>query len=174
MQGAILKGCTIEDSAFVGMRATVQEGAVVKTGAFVSAGAVVSAGTTVPSGFHNVSSPPSFASHCWSGEVWAGCPAVFQRKCTVGEIDSVNAARAATTKLAALHADENAKSFAEVEQERLHRQLLEERDADYDSSLGNPLNARYSSAAAHAVCASGLVGSQKFDPKQAAKFYSNN
>jgi carbonic anhydrase/acetyltransferase-like protein (isoleucine patch superfamily) len=45
-----VKGCTIEDSAFVGMRATVQEGAVVKTGAFVSAGAVVSAGTTVPSG----------------------------------------------------------------------------------------------------------------------------
>ena len=70
------------------------------------------------------------------GEVWAGCPAVFQRKCTVGEIDTVNAARAATTKLAELHADENSKSFAEVEQERLQRQLLEERDADYDSSLG--------------------------------------
>lgn len=52
-QGAILKGCTIEDSAFVGMRATVQEGAVVKTGAFVSAGAVVSSGTTVPSGIHD-------------------------------------------------------------------------------------------------------------------------
>ena len=71
-----------------------------------------------------------------SGEVWAGCPAVFQRKCTVGEIDSVDAARGATIKLAALHADENAKSFAVVEQERLQRQLLEERDADYDSSLG--------------------------------------
>jgi carbonic anhydrase/acetyltransferase-like protein (isoleucine patch superfamily) len=50
VQGAILNGCTIEDSAFVGMRATVQQGAVVKTGAFVSAGAVVPAGTTVPSG----------------------------------------------------------------------------------------------------------------------------
>ena len=71
-----------------------------------------------------------------SGEVWAGCPAVFLRKCTVGEIDSVNAARDATIKLAAQHADENSKSFAEVEQERLQRQLLAERDADYDSSLG--------------------------------------
>jgi hypothetical protein len=117
------------------MRATVQQGAVVKTGAFVSAGAVVSAGTTIPSGvyfFYN----PVLSSHQDSGEVWAGCPAVFQRKCTVGEIDTVNAVRDATTKLAALHADENSKSFAEVEQERLQRQLLAERDADYDSSLG--------------------------------------
>ena len=32
--------------------------------------------------------------------------------------------------------DENSKSFADVEQERLQRQLLAERDADYDSSLG--------------------------------------
>lgn len=138
-----MKSCTIEDSAFVGMRATVQEGAVVKTGAFISAGAVVSAGTTVPSGvcidpFLFSSSSPS----C-SGEVWAGCPAVFQRKCTVGEIDTFNAALAATTKLASLHADENSKSFAEVEQERLQRQLLEERDADYDSSLGRSRLAVY-------------------------------
>ncbi len=71
------------------------------------------------------------------GEVWAGCPAVFLRKCTVGEIDTVSAARDATTKLAALHADENSKSFAEIEQERLQMQLVAERDADYDSSLGN-------------------------------------
>ena len=135
LQGAILKDCTVEDSAFVGMRATVLEGAIVKTGAFVSAGAVVSAGTTVPSGKDFV----LILQFCFlrePGEVWAGCPAVFQRKCTVGEIDSVNAARAATIKLAALHADENSKSFAEVEQERLQRQLLEERDSDYDSSLG--------------------------------------
>ena len=84
------------------------------------------------------------AYHTCLGEVWAGCPAVFQRKCTVGEIDTVNAARAATTKLAALHADENSKSFAEVEQERLQRQLLAERDADYDSSLGMSRGGRLS------------------------------
>ena len=111
--------------------------------------------------------------HNRSGEVWAGCPAVFQRKCTVGEIDTVNAARAATIKLAALHADENSKSFAEVEQERLQRQLLEERDSDYDSSLGKSCDA-FVCFAVDLTRASGLVGSQKFDPKQAAKFYSNN
>ena len=112
-------------------------------------------------------------SQSCSGEVWAGCPAVFQRKCTVGEIDTVNAARAATIKLAALHADENSKSFAEVEQERLQRQLLEERDSDYDSSLGKSCDA-FVCFAVDLTRASGLVGSQKFDPKQAAKFYSNN
>jgi carbonic anhydrase/acetyltransferase-like protein (isoleucine patch superfamily) len=138
-----LKSCTIEDSAFVGMRATVQEGAVVKTGAFISAGAVVSAGTTVPSGVFIDPFLFSSSSPSCSGEVWAGCPAVFQRKCTVGEIDTFNAALAATTKLASLHADENSKSFAEVEQERLQRQLLEERDADYDSSLGRSRHAVY-------------------------------
>ena len=44
---------------------------------------------------------------------------------------------------AVAHADENSKSFAEVEQERLQRQLLEERDADYDSSLGTSRHAVY-------------------------------
>ena len=125
------------------MRATVQEGAVVKTGAFISAGAVVSAGTTVPSGIYIDPLLFCSCSQSCSGEVWAGCPAVFQRKCTVGEIDTFNAALAATTKLASLHADENSKSFAEVEQERLQRQLLEERDADYDSSLGRSSHAVY-------------------------------
>ena len=48
--GAIIHGCTIEDTSLVGMGATVLDRAVVRTGSFVAAGAVVPPGFEVPSG----------------------------------------------------------------------------------------------------------------------------
>lgn len=48
--GAIIHGCTIEDTCLVGMGATVLDRAVVRSGAFVAAGAVVPPGFEVPSG----------------------------------------------------------------------------------------------------------------------------
>jgi carbonic anhydrase/acetyltransferase-like protein (isoleucine patch superfamily) len=48
---AIVHGCTIEDSALVGMGAIVMDHAVVQTGAIVAAGAVVLENTIVESGY---------------------------------------------------------------------------------------------------------------------------
>jgi len=48
---AIVHGCTIEDSALVGMGAIVMDNAVVQTGAMVAAGAVVLENTIVESGY---------------------------------------------------------------------------------------------------------------------------
>jgi len=48
--GAVLHGCTIEDGALIGMRATVLSGATVGRGAIVGAGALVTEGQTVPPG----------------------------------------------------------------------------------------------------------------------------
>lgn len=46
--GAIVHGCTVEDGALIGMRATVLDGAVIGAGAMVGAGAVVPPGMLVP------------------------------------------------------------------------------------------------------------------------------
>lgn len=47
---ALLHACTIEDGAFVGMKACVMDGAVVEAGAMVAAGALVTPGKRVPKG----------------------------------------------------------------------------------------------------------------------------
>ncbi len=55
---AIVHACTLEDFCFIGMQATVMDGAHVESNAMVAAGAVVTPGTRVK-----------------SGQVWAGVPA---------------------------------------------------------------------------------------------------
>lgn len=48
--GAVLHGCTVEDSCIIGMNATVLDRAVIGRGSMVAAGAVVTEGTEVPPG----------------------------------------------------------------------------------------------------------------------------
>lgn len=48
--GAVVHGCTVEDGALIGIRATVLDGAVIGEGAVVGAGAVVPPGMHVPPG----------------------------------------------------------------------------------------------------------------------------
>jgi carbonic anhydrase/acetyltransferase-like protein (isoleucine patch superfamily) len=45
---AVIHGCTLENHAFIGMRATVMDGAVIGEFAFVGAGALVTQGRKVP------------------------------------------------------------------------------------------------------------------------------
>ncbi len=63
---ALIHACTIEDGAFIGMKACVMDGAVVEAGAMVAAGALVTPGKRVP-----------------AGQLWAGSPAKYLRD--VGE-----------------------------------------------------------------------------------------
>lgn len=62
---ALLHASTIEDGAFVGMKACVMDGAVVEKGAMVAAGALVTPGKTVS-----------------AGQLWGGNPARFMRELT--------------------------------------------------------------------------------------------
>lgn len=48
--GAVIQGCTIDDGALIGMRATVLDGAHVGAGAIVGAGALVPPNMEVPAG----------------------------------------------------------------------------------------------------------------------------
>ena len=65
---AVLHACTLQDACFIGMRATVMDGAVVETGGWVAAGALVTPGKRVP-----------------AGELWAGSPAKLFRPLTTEE-----------------------------------------------------------------------------------------
>lgn len=65
---ALLHACTLEDKSFVGMGASVIDGACVQTNAMVAAGALVTYNKVVP-----------------TGEIWAGNPAKFFRKLTEKE-----------------------------------------------------------------------------------------
>jgi len=65
----MIHGCVLHDRAFVGMKATVLDGAVVESDAMVAAGAVVTPNKVVK-----------------SGELWAGAPAKKMRDMTPDEI----------------------------------------------------------------------------------------
>ncbi len=67
---AMLHACTLEDNSFVGMSATVLDGAVVESGAMVAAGAVVTPGKRVP-----------------KGQLWGGMPAKYMRDLRQDEKD---------------------------------------------------------------------------------------
>ncbi len=60
---AMLHACTIEASAFVGLKACVMDDALVESGAMVAAGALVTPGKRVP-----------------TGQVWGGSPARYMRE----------------------------------------------------------------------------------------------
>jgi len=65
---AILHACTVEDAAFIGMKACVMDDAVVESGAMVAAGALVTPGKRVR-----------------GGELWAGVPAKRVRELSEDE-----------------------------------------------------------------------------------------
>ncbi|KAK1422250.1 hypothetical protein QVD17_25230 [Tagetes erecta] len=95
---AILHGCTVEDEAFVGMKATLLDGVVVEKHAMVAAGALVRQDTRIP-----------------SGEVWGGNPAKFLRKLTDKEIAFIAESAANYKSLAQVHATKNAEPLDETE-----------------------------------------------------------
>ncbi|KAK2392547.1 Gamma carbonic anhydrase 2, mitochondrial [Trifolium repens] len=116
---AVIHGCTVEDAAFVGMGAILLDGVVVEKNAMVAAGSLVRQNTKIP-----------------SGEVWAGNPAKFLRKLTDEEIAFISQSATNYTNLAQVHAAENAKSYEEIEFEKVLRKKYARKDEEYDSMLG--------------------------------------
>lgn len=66
---ALLHACTVEDGAFIGMRACLMDGVHVESGAMVAAGALVTPGKRIR-----------------KGELWAGSPAKLMRPLTDKEM----------------------------------------------------------------------------------------
>lgn len=117
--GATIHAATIEDCVVVGMGATIMDGAKVESRSVVAAGALLPPGTVVP-----------------TGQVWAGSPAKFLRQLMPDEAEFVSAAAESYLQLAALHAEENAKSPDEVEADKARRADRVTRDPDYDEQQG--------------------------------------
>ncbi|XWS45452.1 hypothetical protein CRYUN_Cryun15aG0137700 [Craigia yunnanensis] len=116
---AVLHGCTVEDEAFVGMGPILLDGVYVEKHAMVAAGALVRQNTRIP-----------------CGEVWGGNPAKFLRKLTEEEMAFISQSALNYSNLAQVHAAENAKTFHEIEFEKVLRKKFARRDEEYDSMLG--------------------------------------
>lgn len=80
---SIIHACTLRDDSFVGMGATVMDGAVVERHAMVAAGALVTPGKVVP-----------------TGELWAGSPARKMRDLTADDIENIHTSAAHYCELA--------------------------------------------------------------------------
>jgi carbonic anhydrase/acetyltransferase-like protein (isoleucine patch superfamily) len=116
---AVLHACTVEDEVLVGMGATLLDGVVVEKGAIVAAGALVTQNTRVP-----------------AGQIWAGSPAKFLRNLSGEERSFLAKSADNYAHLGAIHAEENGKSFSEIEGDKEFRKKLSEHSDDYDSHLG--------------------------------------
>ena len=85
---ALIHACTLEDEAFVGMKAVVMDGAVVESGAMVAAGALVTPGKRVR-----------------KGELWTGAPAKCARSLTEKDLDMMRWTHTHYVGLARKHAE---------------------------------------------------------------------
>ena len=74
--GAVVHGCTVEDGALIGIRATVLDGAVIGKGAVVGAGAVIPPGMHVPPGMLALGVPAKIVGPLNEVQRWAGPRAV--------------------------------------------------------------------------------------------------
>lgn len=69
---ALLHDCTVEDGAFVGMKACLMDGAHLESGAMLAAGGLLTPGKRIP-----------------SGELWAGNPAKLLRPLSAVEKEMI-------------------------------------------------------------------------------------
>ena len=69
-------------------------------------------------------------------QVWGGNPARFLRKLTEEEMAFISQSALNYSNLAQVHAAENAKSFDEIEFEKVLRKKFARHDEEYDSMLG--------------------------------------
>ncbi len=93
---AMLHGCVLEDECFIGMSATVLDGAIIEKHGMVAAGALVPPGMRVK-----------------SNEIVAGVPAVFLRKQTPQEIEDIRASALRYAAFAMEHKTINTSSTSE-------------------------------------------------------------
>lgn len=106
--GAIIHAATIHDKVIIGESAQVLDGAIVESNSIVEPAAIVTPGTVVK-----------------GGELWSGSPAKKVRALTEEEIDSITATAHDVLVLASKHATENAKDFAEVQEDELKAEIEE-------------------------------------------------
>lgn len=92
---ALIHACTLEDTCFIGMRATIMDGCVIEAGAMVAAGALVTPGKRVR-----------------RGQLWAGTPAKHLRDLSAEERQQFAATTAHYVRLASSYGEATEQSGA--------------------------------------------------------------
>ena len=87
---ALIHACILEDTCFIGMRATIMDGCVIEEGAMVAAGALVTPGKRVG-----------------RGQLWAGTPARYMRDLSAEEREHLAATGANYVRLANAYGELN-------------------------------------------------------------------
>lgn len=102
--GVTLHGCLVEDQCFIGVGATVLDGAEIGKGSMIGPGSLVTPGTMIG-----------------DGEFWAGSPARKVRDLTKKEIEKIKDHAILYSDLANNHREETDKSYEQVERELQHQ-----------------------------------------------------
>jgi carbonic anhydrase/acetyltransferase-like protein (isoleucine patch superfamily) len=99
--GSIIHGSTIGNNCFIGEGSQLLDGVKMGEGSMVAAGSFVSAGKEIP-----------------AGQLWSGIPARYERDLIPEEIIKIAEYALENVKLATLHAEEHAKTWQTIEQEK--------------------------------------------------------
>jgi len=102
LPGAVVRSATLGDGVMVGHGATVQSGSIIGNDAFIDAGAVVVSGSVVP-----------------AGTLWTGRPASQLRVLAPEEMKYLRTMAVEYASLGARHAEQAAKSPAQVEEDAM-------------------------------------------------------
>ena len=109
--GAIVHGCKLADGSVVGENAQVLDGAEIGTNAMIGAGSIVIEGTKVP-----------------GGQLWSGIPAAYSRDLTEAELESMRVLVEENTTYAAMHAEEDAKTWEQMIEDEFEDEQRSERN----------------------------------------------
>ena len=116
--GATVHGATLEDECVVGDRATVLDLAVIRKHGVLAPGSLLSGGKEIK-----------------TGELWAGCPAMFQRTLSLAEIESIAEMAAEGVEIAALHSNEDKQNYLDLYKERDEYYQIVERAEYYHQRM---------------------------------------
>ena len=116
--GAIVHGATLSDECMVGEGAQIMDGAQLQKHAMVAAGSLVGQGKVVP-----------------SGQMWAGVPAVYLRDLSAMEVANIATIATENMQLAAVHAEEAAKSWETIEEDAYNWEQTVRRNESYYKRL---------------------------------------
>jgi gamma-carbonic anhydrase len=119
--GALVHAATVKDAVLIGESAQVLDGAVVESHSIIAPAAIVTPGTKVA-----------------SGQLWAGSPAKMVRSLTEEEIAGITARAMETVLLASQHAEENAKGYEQILEEKEVADILRVQDGSYPVEPPHP------------------------------------
>lgn len=112
--GSIIHGCKIGNKSTIGEGSTIMDHAKIGENVIIGAGSFVATGKEIP-----------------SGQYWAGIPAKYQRDVLPEELEKIKDRNVEELEWAAVHADEQQKTWEMIEDEEFDWNQEVDRGPDY-------------------------------------------